>query len=224
MPIITEFEAGRQLPEAFQERKPVRANPLGEQAPAGFRTHERCAWLRGPIEEALIRRQSVRVFAPSAITCSQVMGAIAAARDAGEVVWPSGQHGGVSLEMLIAANNIDGLAPGLYTADEAGVEPLAQEPAYLDILREQYADAPALILICADLNRACREAGQGGYPATLTRAGTAGYAAWLWAVSVGLAGCVYGGASQQASAAGRRLDADLRHLFTVSMGLPAGES
>jgi hypothetical protein len=222
MPLITESAASKQLPEAFQDRKSAPASPLGGPAAADFRPHQRCTWLRGPIEESLIRRQSVRAFALSAVPRSLVLGAIAAARAAGEAVWPPDRHGGVSMQMLVAAVNVDGLAPGVYTVREAGTDLLTPKSEYLDILREQYADAPVLILICADLNQACRDAGQAGYPATLTRAGTVGYAAWLWAVSAGLAGCVYGGASPDASGAVRQLDGNLRHLFTVAIGAPAG--
>jgi hypothetical protein len=221
MPVINGPDASRHLPEAFQDRKPALASPLSGLAAADFRVHARCTWLRGTVEEYLTRRQSVRSFAPSAVPRSDVLGAIAAARDADEAVWPLGRHGAVGLDMLIAAFNIDGLASGLYATREAGTELLSPDSACLDILREQYADAPVLVLICADLNQACRDAGQAGYPATLIRAGTAGYAAWLWSISAGLAGCVYGPASQHANSAARRLDVNLRHLFTVAIGVPA---
>jgi hypothetical protein len=221
MPLITESDVSRQLPGAFQDRKPASAS--GPVA-AGFLAHERCGWLPWSIEESLKRRQSVRAFAPSAVPRSQVLGAIAAARAAADAVWPPGRHGGVGLEMLAAAISVDGLAPGLYAAREAGAKLLTPDSALLDLLRAQYADAPVLILICGDLNQACRSAGQAGYPAALTLAGTAGYAAWLWAISAGLAGCLYGGASQHARGAWRELDPNLRHLFTVSIGIPAEAS
>jgi Nitroreductase family len=189
---------------------------------SNLRGHEHRTWLPGPVEESLIRRQSVRTFARSAVPLSQVLGAIAAAREAADAVWPPDRHGALTLDMLIAAISVDGLAPGLYTARASGAELLTPDSAYLDILREQYTDAPVLILVGADLNQACRDAGQAGYPATLTRVGTAGYAAWLWAISAGLAGCVYGGTSLQAGGAWRQLDVNLRHLFTVAVGVPAG--
>ena len=54
----------------------------------------------------------------------------------------------------------------------------------------------------------------------LVRAGTIGHGAWLWAVSAGLAASVYGSTSHHVSAAARQLDVNLRHLFTVALGLP----
>jgi hypothetical protein len=221
MPVITKQNVAKQLSEAFRHREPTLARPHSALV-ADFRVHERCTWPGRPIEDVLTQRRSVRAFASSAITRSDVLGAIGAARDAEEAVWPPGRHGDIGLRMLIAAFNVDGLAKGLYGTREVSTEPLSLDSAHVDILRKQYADAPVLILICADVNRACRDAGQAGYPAALIRAGTAGYAAWLWSISAGLAGSVYGGASQHASAAGRQGDANLRHLFTVAIGMPAG--
>ena len=141
-----------------------------------------------------------------------------------EAVWPPGKHGDIGLGMLIIAFNVDGLAKGLYSTSEASTELISLDSAYLDIWREQYADAPVLILICADVNQACRGRGASTVSPTCPYPGrgTAGYAAWLWSISAGLAGSVYGGASQHASGAGRQQDANLRHLFTVAMGMPVG--
>lgn len=221
MPVIAGQNVAKQLSEAFRHREPELALPVSAPL-ADFRVHEGCTWLGGPIEDVLTQRRSIRAFAPSAIGRSEVLGAIGAARDAEEAVWPPGRHGAMGLAVLIAAFNVDGLAKGLYGTREASCEPLSLDAAHLDTLREQYVDAPVLLLICADLNQACRDARQAGYPAALIRAGTAGYAAWLWSISAGLAGSVYGGASQHASAAWRPQDANLRHLFTVAIGVPVG--
>jgi hypothetical protein len=221
MPVIAGRNVDRQLSEVLRQREPALARPLRGPA-AGLRAHEGRAWLSGPVEEVLTQRSSVRAFASSALARSDVLGAAGAARDAEETVWPPGQHGAMGLDVLVAACNVDGLAKGVYSTRDAGPEPLSLGSAYPDILREQYADAPALLLICADVNLACQDAGPAGYPAALVRAGTAGYAAWLWSISAGLAGSVYGGASQQVSGAGRQRDAVLRHLFTVAIGAPAG--
>jgi hypothetical protein len=221
MPLITRRNGDNQLSEAFRHRQPAPATPLSTPPAVGLPGHDRCSWLLAPIEETLTRRRSARVFAASPVPRSHILGAIAAARDAEEAVWPPGKHGGIGLDVLIAAFNIDGLARGLYSTNEANPEPLSPDSACLDILRKQYADAPALLLMCADLNHAFREAGPAGYPAALIRAGTAGYAAWLWSVSIGLAGCIYGSASHHASGAGRQRQANLRHLFTVAIGAPA---
>lgn len=220
MPIITGQNLSRQLSEALRQRASMPAGPLDPPVP-DLGEHERCRWLEKPVGDVLTERRSVRAFASLAITRADVLGAIGAAWDADEAVWPHGRHGDIGLVMLIAAFDVAGLAKGLYRADGASAELARLDSAYLDLLGKQYADAPALLLICADLNKACRDAGHAGYPAALTRAGTAGYAAWLWSISAGLAGSVYGGASQHASAAGRQWNPSLRHLFTVAIGHPA---
>jgi nitroreductase len=219
--MITGRSTGKQLWEAFQHRQPTRATGYTTPTVVGLRAYDRRVWLHGPIEDHLAQRRSVRVFAASAIPRTHVLGAIAAARDAEAAVWPRDTHSAITLDILIAAFGIDGLAKGLYATREANTELLSSDTACLDVLRKQYGDAPALLLMCADLNQACREAGPAGYPDTLIRAGTAGYAAWLWSISVGLAGCIHGSASQDANGIARRRDANLRHLFTVALGLSA---
>lgn len=222
MPVIDMQNTSKQLSEAFQHRNRIPANLLRAAVSADFRVHDRCTWLPGPIEHSLTRRRSVRVFAASALSRAHVLGAVAAAHEAEEAVWPPGQHGGVGLDVLIAAFNIEGMAKGLYAIYEANAELLSEDSACLGILRERYADAPVLMLVCADLNQTCRDAGPAGYQAALIRAGTLGYAAWLWSISMGLTGCVYGAASHHASGVGRTRNANLRHLFTVAIGMPAG--
>jgi hypothetical protein len=219
MPVIIEQNVAKQLSEAFRHREPTQVRPLSARA-ADVRVHEHCAWPSGPVEEVLTQRSSVRAFASTAIARSDVLDAVGAARDAEQAVWPPGKHGAAGLDVLVAAFNVDGLAEGLYSTCDASKEPLSLGSAYMDIFREQYADAPVLLLICADMNQACGDAGQAGYPAALVRAGTAGYAAWLWSISAGLAGSVYGGVSRHASGAGRQRDANLWHLFTVAIGMP----
>jgi len=210
----------QQLWEAFGDRQPTWA--ARQETPAAARplANDRCQWLTEPIEDCLTRRRSVRHFEAAAVPRSQILGAIEAARAAEEAVWPRDRHGGLRLDFLLAAFDVTGLGQGIYATGRTGTELLSEDLGYLDVLREQYLAAPALLLLCADLNQACRDAGPAGYPAALTRAGTAGYAAWLWSISAGLAGCLLGGASRYASAAARLKNQNLRHLFTVAIGLP----
>jgi len=236
MPLIRPETRFRRVTQEMQARRPrlseaTAADSAGrawQQAPA------RCdepvqdmadlSWLPGPIEDALARRRSVRVFAPDAVSSSLVKAIVTAAYDAEAATWPPRWHGAATLAILVAAYRVDGMARGLYAPSiEPGRQPLGADDAWLQALPAMYADAPALLLICADLNGACREAGAAGYPATLVRAGTLGYAAWLWALSSGLAGSVYAGPSPGVTGAARQLDANLRHLFTVAVGVPADQ-
>jgi hypothetical protein len=206
MPLITVGGTGHRLGQALLDRRwPVRDVP---------------GWLPGPVEDALLRRSSVREFSADPLPAARVRSAADAARLAETVTWPARSHGAASFEVLVAAFNVGGLARGLYPA-HGSIRLDAPDCEWLGSLRGQYADAPALLLICGDLNQACRAAGPGGYASMLVRAGTIGCAAWLWAVSAGLAASVYGSASHRVSFAARQLNADLRHLFTVALGTPA---
>jgi nitroreductase len=231
--VIPDVQTGR-VAETMQVRQPRRL----DEDPAGSAERPR-QWaparddtpalrppglssLPGPIEDVLIRRRSVRSFAPDPVPASFVRDAVTAARDAEAATWPAGPHGLVTFTVLVAAYRVSGTARGLYAPGaEAGARPLRSAGACLDALPALYTDAPVLLLICADLNEACRTAGASGYPSALVRAGTMGYAAWLWALSAGLAGSVYAPASHQVTAVARQLDVNLRHLFTVALGAPA---
>ena len=205
MPMIPVGGTSEQLGAALAGRQPAAQDVPG--------------WLPGSVEEALVGRHSVRQFSPEPLSAARVRAAAAAARDAESVTWPARSHGAAGFEILVAAFNCAGLDPGLYPAH--GRQGLADpRSGWLDSLRRQYADAPALLLICGDLNQACRAVGPAGYPSMLVRAGTIGHGAWLWAVSAGLAASVYGSTSHHVSAAARQLDVNLRHLFTVALGLP----
>ena len=159
------------------------AAPAVPAAPGG------CEWLPGPAGQAMARRQAVRDFADSPVPAAQVLAIIAAARGADASLWPPRSHSAGTFEILVAAFGVGGMPRGLYPAGAGFGTRMAQvEPGWLDSLRDQYADAPVLLLICADLNGACRAAGPAGYPSMLVRAGTLGYAAWLAGIAGGLAG------------------------------------
>lgn len=177
-------------------------------------------WLPGPVEDVLARRRSVRDFDAIPLPAAQLSAIIAAASDAEAAIWPARSHGAATFEILLAAFRVEGLVAGLYRAC-CRYQLAGQDAAWLDSLRGRYADAPALLLICGNLNQACSSAGSAGYPAMLVRAGTMGYAAWLRTVSAGLAASVYGGPSHEVTAAARLIDENLRHLFTVAVGAPA---
>jgi hypothetical protein len=59
-------------------------------------------------------------------------------------------------------------------------------------------------------------------PGLYLPAAAAGYGAWLAAVSIGLAGCAFGGSNHRVTAAMRHGGEPLRHLFTVAIGYPGG--
>jgi hypothetical protein len=226
MPIITRRGTNQQMWEALQSRplaprarQPAISAGDVERGPSLARAADCHAWLPGSVQETLTRRRSVRTFRGEPVSSWCVRAVVAAARDAEAVVWPSASPDPAVFEILVAAFDVAGLAAGLYTTcGKSGADMVKVDSARLDSLRALYADAPVLLLICGDLNLACRVAGPAGYASMLVRAGTIGYGAWLRAISAGLAGSVYGGASHEVSAAARRVNADLWHLFTVALG------
>jgi hypothetical protein len=168
----------------------------------------------------MCHRDSVREFSAAPLTIATIRQVVSAARAGEAAAWPVRSHGAAQFEVLVAALNVKGLAGGLYTST-LSQELAGREAIWLTTLREQYADAPTLLLICGNLSRACDAAGASGYASMLVRAGTLGYAAWLWALSAGLRCSVYGSASHRVTSAARLLDPHLRHLFTVAIGYPA---
>ena len=221
MPVISRPATNEQMWQALQMRRPAGPSAGGGTGDAWPRPcPDRLAWLPGPIQDTLARRHSVRGFAAEPVPAATVRAATAAAHAAEAAIWPPGQHGRSGFRFLAAAFSVSGLATGLYACARPDGELHRVDFAGLDMLREQYAPAPVLLLVCGNLNQACRTAGASGYASMLVRAGTAGYGAWLWAIANGLAGTVFGGASHQVSGAARQVDADLCHLFTVAIGRP----
>jgi hypothetical protein len=182
-------------------------------------------WLPAPLHDVLRRRESVRDFAPTEIPVQQIVDLITGGYVAERHVWPPAAHGDAGLTVLLAACRVAGLAEGIYA-----VEPGSQSPAPVPgppspaSVREAYADAPALLLICADPHQQARDAGGSSYGSLIVRSGTLGYAMWLAAVSGGLAGCGYGSSCHDMTLAARQWDPRYRHFFTVAIGMPAGRS
>jgi hypothetical protein len=178
------------------------------------------AGLWPPAEQVLRLRRSTREFATQPVSFAQLRLITRSAFAAQARDWPQQVHGDLRLAMLIAAFRVTGLPNMMYVADSAQrsqLTPLPDLPRLPD-LRGVYADAPALLYVCGDLARACELSGASGYGALLVRAGALGHAAWLSAISVGLAGSVYGRASGSVTRAARCFDDRLRHLFTLAVG------
>jgi hypothetical protein len=216
MPLLTEGEPARRVAELLMQRgaaATASAESVGNPA-------DGVCWLGGPLREALTRRRSVRDFAADPLPCGHLRAIIADARAATAATWPGTRHGDTALTVMVAADRVTGLAEGVHAAGPGQWLPLAKPGrALLGSLAVEYADAPALLLVCGDLAQISRVGG--GYGDLLVRAGTLGYAAWLRAISLGLGGSIYGGTSPQVTAVARQAGAGLQHVFTVAIGHPA---
>jgi len=170
-------------------------------------------------ESVLAGRRAVRLFTGEPVAARDVAKIAEHARRAERAVWPAPAHGVIGYTILVAAFRITGLAPGLYLVSEDSSEPFSALPTVpcLESLRTAYSDAAFLLLVCADIAAACQH-GAPGYGPLLIRAGTLGHGAWLGAISLGLAGCVYAGPHHLVTEAVRLLDGRSNHIFTTSLG------
>jgi hypothetical protein len=210
------------MAETFRARARARASadaavPVDRTDPA-----DDAHWLPGQLDAILDARKTVRSFASTPIERSVLDGSVNAARTALARACPAGRPDHQAFQLLVAAFRVQGMAPGLYSLGPLLTEQLlTDDPDWLASAHANYADAPVLVFICADLNAACRRSGPTGYGAELVRAGAFGYAIWLHAISAGVGGHVYGAAWQRVTTAARLVSADLRHVFTVALGLPS---
>lgn len=197
MPITRETESTEQVLQLLGSAERTGTSRTADPLPAPPR------WAL-PATEVVRRRRSVRSFDARPIDLAQLREVIDAAR----VRHPD-------LSVLLAAYKVSGLTPGSYLVESADPLPLAEFP--LESIRETYPDAAAVLIICGDLASACDADGANGYSRLLVQAGSFAYTAWLTAVSLGLAGSVYGRSNNDADAAARR-SSGRRHLFTAALG------
>jgi nitroreductase len=217
MPLIPAGELHRTVLAGLRVRE-VRPDQAWHRRPA-------TTWPLASADDALARRRAVREFSDDAVASQDVATIVERAREAERVVWPADAHGMIRYTILVAAYRITGLAPGLYLTSgdstTGAFSKLAADP-WPDSLRLAYNNAAFLVLICADIS-AASQPGAPGYGPLLIRAGTLGYAAWLSAISLGLAGCVYAGPHHRVTEAVRRLDGRSNHVFTASLGRRAAQ-
>jgi hypothetical protein len=224
VPLIRPGDVTRSVAQLLQSRDPTPAQP--EYGPY---TPSQSYWPPANIADVLLRRKSVRKFAPAVIPYRHLRWTISAAYTAEGHDWPHEQHGDAGLVFLVTAYRVSGLAPGIYAAGRLNNDfrPVATGISWLPDLQIEYAAASALLHVCGTLYKEVEDEDAPGYGALLVRAGALGYAAWLSAISHGYAGSVYAGRSprinQLAQAA---VNGNLRHIFTVAVGVPdqAGSS
>ncbi|WP_030908121.1 hypothetical protein [Streptosporangium amethystogenes] len=179
---------------------------------------------RPPAEEMLRARVSCRDFRESEIGPAVLQRVLASAYAAEAGVWPMRVHGDPGFLTLLGASAVSGLAPGIYarTPDTAG--PTAYSALggaeLLADLREQYADAPALMFVTGDFARI--PANASGYGGLVSRAGALGYAIWQAALAEGLSASVFGRSFREVTDISRSLRPGQRHLFTVALGYSEG--
>jgi hypothetical protein len=220
-------------PTASREEPPtelINGTPAGVIPGQGYRLPDGSDSLGGivgselSLADVLSRRRSVRDFGPEPARAADLSMIVDAGLAAERGLWAAGTHPWVRMTMLLAALNVTGLAPGLYlraTGTLGTFSALQRQPAWLPELRRRYADAPALVMVCGDAGGACRAIGERGYGHALVRAAAAGYAAWLRAISLGMAGTIFGWACPHVTASLAQAGVPgLWHLSTLAVGMP----
>jgi nitroreductase len=221
MPIVPAGEPARQLAALLRARPslaliPEQVADAATRAWPGQGTCSAFPWPAWQLAGILSARRSVRTFSKEPLAQDQVTQIVATARAACGHVLPV-PSGLPNLEILVAACAVGELPPGVYRWPPDGGPDRVAGHELVTWLAEQYVAAPAILLVCGQL---CESGSPSpaAYGATLTRAGALGYATLLAAVSVGLAGCPFGGSSPSANQVAKGAAAGASHLFTIAIG------
>jgi hypothetical protein len=175
------------------------------------------------LQVALDSRRTVGGFGVGALAAAELSRIVATGLAAERRQWPAGTHPGLELSFALAAFDVADLEPGLYLSDWPENDdfiPLHRE-SWTQELRSRYIDAPAMILICGSIERACQDMGAPGYGQLLVRAAAAGHAAWLQAIACGLVASRFDRACHQVTdSLSRPRSSSLQHLLTLAVGRP----
>ncbi|MFF4112604.1 nitroreductase family protein [Streptomyces sp. NPDC001714] len=166
------------------------------------------------LAEAAAGRRSVREYAPRPLPLADITELLDIAADFHLQHWPRGLFARSLLVPRVAAFQVSGGAPGLYTRDSvSGRLQHRLAPAWLKRLPDRYADAPGILLISGPQESAL----PGTYRSSLVEASALGYAAWLGARTLGLGAVPFGASSNEYT---EDLPPGVRHLFTLALGFP----
>jgi hypothetical protein len=171
------------------------------------------------LHEVLAGRSAVRTFGARRPTARLLAAVVALALDHDACQWPVEVHGPPP-DLLLAAQDVTGLAPGLHHwkgPDSTDGIHAPTQPSWFRDLQHRYCAAPAMFLLHGSPLRA----GADGYGDLLVRVGSLGHALWLAARTHGLEACAFGGPSPEVTALLRTTDVTERHLFTLATGYAA---
>ncbi|MBT2454182.1 nitroreductase family protein [Streptomyces sp. ISL-86] len=151
-----------------------------------------------PLEAVLRGRASVRTYAPQPVPVEVLAAVVDRAAAFDRSAWPD-HEAGAGLEFLVAARDVDGLSTGIHLYVPADGEfirladlPLGEAAGDL-VLQLEFADAPAIVMVCGPLGASLDRHGEHGHRLLLARAGAASQTAWLTALDRGLVGSIFAG-------------------------------
>jgi hypothetical protein len=182
---------------------------------------------RAALDDVLTERTSIRDYAATPLSDADVSAIFTAADRMDARGWPDERAAGVDLELYCAAWRVSGVDTGLYRylPQRSGLVRVASLPdgpqAEELVLQQEFAHAPALLVITGNLAGALARHGSHGHRLLLTRAGAAGHAAWLASLRLHLVGTVFAGLLPHVLR--ERAGADGYHraaLFAFAVGHP----
>jgi hypothetical protein len=220
MPLIRAGEQARELAAMLGERTAALPSAGTRRAPAGLNVTAGAGRWPGTQPAAWESSRPASQFPADPLPAGQISSILSAANARQQRDWPAAAHGDAGLVILLSALRVNELRPGMYAVwppEFGAFTALADDACFPDLTR-QYADAPALLHVCGDLDLACRSGGGSSYGALLVRAGALAQATWMTAVSAGLAGACYGRASVRVTEVAQLAGPGLRHLLSVAIG------
>ncbi len=217
MPLIAEHAALRELCASSRPDVPM---PTGRPGPVSAASAPPVCPAAGQV---LAGRRSVRQFADRPVPAALLTDAFRNAMRAERAYWPAEVHGDAGLRLAVATARVDGLATGVHTLSIATAEfAYLAGAALVGELQQEYANAPALVLVCAEHVRDHDVLPRSSYQSRVMRAGALGYAVLLNAMAAGLCGCPFGRAmSEVPITLSARYARPVHHLFTIAIGWPA---
>lgn len=172
----------------------------------------------------LRERQSVKVYAPEAVPVSIPVAVSAAALERDRRTWGLDETSGA---LEVAVFTVRGEEPGAFLVTRDGVSRTATADGVGNleelVIQKEFAQAPGIIAVLADLVAADEWGGDHGYRITMTRAAMAAYDIHTHLLRRGLVGSLFGGFI---SSAARRLvqgdDVTRRPLIALTYGYARG--
>lgn len=184
------------------------------------------------LEEALVRRRSVRAFTARPLTLRQVGQLLWAAQGVSDLA--GGRRTAPSagalypLEVYAAVRNVTALPPGVYryvpgshSLERVRAGTVAEPLAEAALSQRAVAEAPVTLALAADFSRTVRKYGERGRRYVVLEAGHAAQNACLQAVALGLGAVPVGAFSDDSAARALGLAPPQTLLYLLPVGEPA---
>jgi SagB-type dehydrogenase family enzyme len=186
-----------------------------------------------PLEEAIVRRKSIREFTSQPISQSQVSQILWAAQSTSDTSWgrtvpSSGATYPLEVFVVCGANGVEQISEGIYhynadshslTLHQKGDMRFELARAALD--QEFIHEAPVDIVICAIYERTMKRYGTRGERYVHMELGHAGQNIYLQATTLGLGTAAVGAFHDELVREVLRLDRQYHPLYIMPVGRPA---